>query len=60
MTPCVRSISPATVASLLSVRATSATLQPRSAVRLGQQNLSDTVRGLEISPLLQLGVSYSV
>lgn len=34
-------------------------LQPRSAVRLGQQSVSDTVRGLEISPLLQLGVSYS-
>ncbi|MBA3598963.1 MAG: hypothetical protein H0W40_16535 [Methylibium sp.] len=34
-------------------------LQPRSAVRLGQQSIGDTVRGLEISPLLQLGVSYS-
>lgn len=34
-------------------------LRPRSAVRLGQQDISDTVRGLEISPLLQLGVSYS-
>lgn len=34
-------------------------LRPRSAVRLGQENISDTVRGLEISPLLQLGVSYS-
>ncbi len=34
-------------------------LQPRSAVRLGQQTIADTVRGLEISPLLQLGLSYS-
>jgi hypothetical protein len=34
-------------------------LQPRSAVRLGQQEFADTVRELEISPLLQVGVSYS-
>lgn len=34
-------------------------LQPRSAVRLGQQSLGNVVRDLEISPLLQLGVSYS-
>lgn len=34
-------------------------LQPRSAVRLGQQSIGDTVRELQISPLLQLGVSYS-
>ncbi len=34
-------------------------LQPRSAVRLGQQSLSDTLRELQLSPLLQLGVSYA-
>lgn len=34
-------------------------LQPRSAVRLGQQSLGNVVRDLDISPLLQLGVSYS-
>jgi hypothetical protein len=32
---------------------------PRSAVRLGQQALDDTVRDLHLAPLLQLGVSYS-
>jgi hypothetical protein len=31
---------------------------PRSAVRLGQQALDDTVRDLHLAPLLQLGVSY--
>lgn len=34
-------------------------LRPRSAVRLGQQGLGDLVRELQLSPLLQLGVSYS-
>ncbi len=34
-------------------------LRPRSAVRLGQQNVGDTLRDLQLSPLLQLGVSYS-
>lgn len=34
-------------------------LQPRSAVRLGQQSVSDALRDLQLSPLLQLGVSYS-
>ncbi len=34
-------------------------LQPRSAVRLGQESVSDTVRGLDISPVVQVGVSYS-
>ena len=34
-------------------------LQPRSAVRFGQQGLSDSLRDLQLSPLLQLGVSYS-
>lgn len=34
-------------------------LQPRSAVRLGQQSLNEVVRDLHLSPLLQLGVSYS-
>lgn len=34
-------------------------LQPRSAVRFGQQGLMDTLRDLQLSPLLQLGVSYS-
>ena len=34
-------------------------LQPRSAVRLGQQGMSDAVKDLQLSPMLQLGVSYS-
>ncbi len=34
-------------------------LQPRSAVRFGQQGLSDSLRDLQLSPLLQLGASYS-
>lgn len=34
-------------------------LQPRSAVRLGPQSLNDTLRELQLSPLLQLGVSYA-
>lgn len=34
-------------------------LRPRSAVRLGQQGLGDLVRELQLSPLLQLGVSYA-
>lgn len=34
-------------------------LQPRSAIRLGQQSLSDTLRELQLSPLLQVGVSYA-
>lgn len=34
-------------------------LQPRSAVRLGQQHVGDIVGDLHLSPLLQLGVSYS-
>lgn len=34
-------------------------LQPRSVVRFGQQGISDTLRDLQLSPLLQLGVSYS-
>ena len=34
-------------------------LQPRSVVRFGQQSVSDTLRDLQLSPLLQLGVSYS-
>jgi hypothetical protein len=33
-------------------------LQPNSAFRLGQQALSDTLRDLQFSPLLQVGVSY--
>jgi hypothetical protein len=32
---------------------------PRSAVRLGQQALDDTVRDLRLAPVLQLGVSYT-
>lgn len=34
-------------------------LQPRSAVRLGQQPMSDTLRDLQFSPLLQVGASYT-
>ena len=34
-------------------------LQPSSAFRLGQQAISDTLRDLQFSPLLQVGVSYS-
>ncbi len=34
-------------------------LQPRSAVRFGQQSLGDTLRELQLSPLLQVGVSYA-
>lgn len=34
-------------------------LRPRSAVRLGQQGLGEVLRELQLSPLLQLGVSYS-
>lgn len=34
-------------------------LQPRSAVRLGQQGMSDALKDLQLSPMLQLGVSYS-
>lgn len=34
-------------------------LQPNSAFRLGQQAISDTLRELQFSPLLQVGVSYS-
>ncbi|WP_428422322.1 hypothetical protein [Methylibium sp.] len=34
-------------------------LQPRSVVRFGQQGLIDSLRDLQLSPLLQLGVSYS-
>lgn len=34
-------------------------LQPRSAVRFGQQSLSETLRELQLSPLLQVGVSYA-
>jgi hypothetical protein len=32
---------------------------PRSAVRLGQQALDDTLRDLRLAPMLQLGVSYT-
>lgn len=34
-------------------------LRPRSAVRLGQQGVGEVLRDLQLSPLLQLGVSYS-
>lgn len=34
-------------------------LRPRSAVRLGQDSVGDVLRDLQLSPLLQLGVSYS-
>lgn len=34
-------------------------LQPRSAVRLGQQPVQDTLRELQFSPLLQVGASYT-
>jgi len=34
-------------------------LQPRSSVRFGQQGLSESLRDLQLSPLLQLGASYS-
>lgn len=34
-------------------------LQPRSAVRLGQQPMSETLRDLQFSPLLQVGASYT-
>lgn len=34
-------------------------LQPRSAVRLGQQPATDTLRDLQFSPLLQVGASYA-
>lgn len=34
-------------------------LQPRSAVRLGQQPVNDTLRDLQFSPLLQVGASYT-
>lgn len=34
-------------------------LQPNSAFRLGQQAISETLRELQFSPLLQVGVSYS-
>jgi len=33
-------------------------LQPNTAFRLGQQAVSDTLRDLQFSPLLQVGVSY--
>ena len=33
-------------------------LQPNLALRLGQQAVSDTLRDLQFSPLLQVGVSY--
>jgi hypothetical protein len=32
---------------------------PRSAVRLGQQGLDDTLRELRVAPMLQLGVTYT-
>jgi hypothetical protein len=32
---------------------------PRSAVRLGQQGLDDTLRELRLAPMLQFGVSYT-
>lgn len=34
-------------------------LRPRSAVRLGQQSVGDVLRDLQLSPMLQFGVSYS-
>jgi hypothetical protein len=34
-------------------------LNPRSATKLGNQSLDDTMRDLRFTPLLQLGVSYS-
>jgi hypothetical protein len=34
-------------------------LQPRSAVRLGQRPVQDTLRELQFSPLLQVGASYT-
>jgi hypothetical protein len=34
-------------------------LRPRSVVRLGQQSVGDLLRDLQLSPMLQLGVSYS-
>lgn len=34
-------------------------LNPRSAAKLGNQSLDDTMRDLRFTPLLQLGVSYS-
>lgn len=34
-------------------------LRPRSAVRLGQQGVGELLRDLQLSPMLQLGVSYS-
>jgi hypothetical protein len=34
-------------------------LQPRSAVRFGQQPAYETLRELQFSPLLQVGASYS-
>ncbi len=34
-------------------------LRPRSMVRLGQQSVGDVLRDLQLSPMLQLGVSYS-
>jgi hypothetical protein len=34
-------------------------LQPRSAVRLGQQPVGETLRELQFSPLLQVGASYT-
>ncbi len=34
-------------------------LRPRSAVRFGQQGMGELLRDLQLSPVLQLGVSYS-
>lgn len=34
-------------------------LRPRSMVRLGQQSVGDLLRELQLSPMLQFGVSYS-
>ncbi|HSV72064.1 MAG TPA: hypothetical protein VLI72_18315 [Methylibium sp.] len=34
-------------------------LRPRSVVRLGQQSVTDLLRDLQLSPMLQLGVSYA-
>lgn len=34
-------------------------LQPRSAVRLGQQPVHESLRELQLSPLLQVGASYT-